>query len=107
MTWTITALVTLVVTGSGAAVVAYRRLAEVVRDPDGPDGSANLVRAIRALVLVACAALFIGAIVTSSRTLSTLAAIILGEEIYETAVALLILRAGHTPQPAATEPISH
>lgn len=53
----------------------------------------HLVRAIRALILVACSMVVMAAVVRSSKTLLVLGGIILLEEIYETGVALLILRA--------------
>ncbi len=53
----------------------------------------HLIRAIRALILVACSMVVMAAVVRSSKTLLVLGGIILLEEIYETGVALLILRA--------------
>lgn len=70
-----------------------RQLRLELRDPDALEASHHLVRAIRALVLVACSGIFMAAVARPSRTLLVLGAIIVAEEICETGVALLILRA--------------
>jgi hypothetical protein len=74
-----------------------RQLRLLLQDPDSLAASHHLVRAIRALVVVACAGVFMAAVARSSKTLLVLGTIILAEEIYETGVALLILRAERQP----------
>lgn len=63
----------------------------VLRNPDSSQASQHVVRAIRALVLLACSAIFMVAVARPSKTLLVLGAIILAEEIYETGVALIVL----------------
>jgi len=77
-------------------VRSARRFRCVLRDPDSVDGTRQLVRGLRAMILAACAVVFIAAIAWSSRTMLVLGSIILAEEVYETGVVLLILRAEKT-----------
>lgn len=74
-----------------------RQLRLLLRDPDSVAASHHLVRAIRALVVVVCSAIFMAAVARPSKALLVLGAIILAEEVYETWVALLILRAERQP----------
>ena len=78
-----------------AAVFAWRavrHLARAWRDPDHADSSIRLVRGIRALIVAATSVVFALGIVYESRAMLLIAAVILGEELYETGVVLLILR---------------
>ena len=93
MTTTLTILVALSFVTAAAGYRGIHQLRMLWRDPDSIAACHHLVRAIRALILVACSMVFMAAVVRSSKTLLVLGGIILLEEIYETGVALLILRA--------------
>jgi len=71
---------------------AVRHLARALRDPDHADSSIRLVRGIRALIVAATSVVFALGIVYESRAMLLIAAVILGEELYETGVVLLVLR---------------
>lgn len=71
---------------------AVRHLARALRDPGHDDSSIRLVRGIRALIVAAASVAFALGIVYDSRATMLIAAVILGEELYETGVVLLILR---------------
>ncbi len=60
---------------------------------EGAEAPSCLCFATDVFILVACSMVFMAAVVRSSKTLLVLGGIILLEEIYETGVALLILRA--------------
>ena len=71
---------------------AVRHLARALRQPERSDSSIRLIRGIRALILaVTSVALALG-IVYESRATVIIAAVFLGEELYETGVVLLALR---------------
>ena len=69
-----------------------RRMRRGLRDA----GSLELVRGIRALVTAAAVAVFALALLTDERGLLAFAAVFLAEELYETGVLVLILRASAT-----------
>ncbi len=71
---------------------AVRHIARALRDPDNADSSIRLVRGIRALIVAATIVVFALGIVYESRPMLLIAAVILGEELYETGVLLLVLR---------------
>ena len=78
-----------------AAVLGWRavcHLAYVLRDTGAEDSSARLIRGIRALIMAAASVAFALGILYGSRGTMLIAAVILGEELYETGVLLLILR---------------
>jgi hypothetical protein len=78
-----------------AAVFGWRAVRHVVRalrDPDHAESSTRLIRGIRALIVMAMSILFALGIIYESRAMLLLAAVILGEELYETGVVLLVLR---------------
>jgi len=66
-----------------------RRMRHGLRD----SASLELVRGIRALVTAAAVAVFALALLTGERGLLAFAAVFLAEELYETGVLVLILRA--------------
>ena len=71
---------------------AVRHLARALRDPDDAESSIRLVRGVRALIVAVTSVVFALGIVYESRTMLLIAAVILGEELYETGVVLLVLR---------------
>ena len=78
-----------------AAVFGWRavgHLARALRDPEHADSGIRLVRGIRALIIAATSVVFALGIVYESRAMLLIAAVILGEELYETGVVLLVLR---------------
>ena len=82
----------LVVLAAVCAWRAIRHTERALREPDDADSSIRLVRGIRALVLAATSAVFALGIIYESRAMLLIAAVILGEELYETGVVLLVLR---------------
>jgi hypothetical protein len=77
-----------------AAIFGWRAVRHVVRalrDPDHAESSARLIRGIRALIVMATSILFALGILYESRAMLLLAAVIFGEELYETGVVLLVL----------------
>jgi hypothetical protein len=71
---------------------AVRHLARALRDPAHGDSGIRLIQGIRALIVAATSFAFALGIVYESRPVILIAAVILGEELYETGVVLLILR---------------
>ena len=71
---------------------AVRHLARALRNPDDAESSIRLVRGVRALIVAVTSVVFALGIVYESRTMLLIAAVILGEELYETGVVLLVLR---------------
>ena len=75
-----------------AAVVGWRGLRRMRRGLR-ESASLELVRGIRGLVTAAAVAVFALALLTGERGLIAFAAVFLAEELYETGVLVLILRA--------------
>jgi len=75
-----------------AAVLGWRGLRRMRRGLR-ESASLELVRGIRALVTAAAVAVFALALLTGERGLLAFAAVFLAEELYETGVLVLILRA--------------
>ena len=71
---------------------AVRHLARALRNPNDAESSIRLVRGVRALIVAVTSVVFALGIVYESRTMLLIAAVILGEELYETGVVLLVLR---------------
>ena len=71
---------------------SIRHVARALRDPDHADSSLMLVRGIRALIVAATSVVFALGIIYESRAMLLIASVILGEELYETGVVLLVLR---------------
>ncbi len=71
---------------------AVRHLTHALRDPDHADSSVRLVRGIRGLIVAVTSVVFALGIIYESRAMLLIAAVILGEELYETGVVLLVLR---------------
>jgi hypothetical protein len=82
----------LVVLAAVFAWRAVRQVARALRDSDHRDSSLWLIRGIRALIIAAASLAFALGIVYGSRATMLIAAVILGEELYETGVLLLVLR---------------
>jgi hypothetical protein len=82
----------LVVLAAVFAWRAVRQVARALRDADHRDSSLRLIRGIRALIIAAASLAFALGIVYGSRATMLIAAVILGEELYETGVVLLVLR---------------
>jgi hypothetical protein len=57
-----------------------------------PTAASGSSRGIRALVLAATSVVFALGVIYESRAMLLIAAVILGEELYETGVVLLVLR---------------
>lgn len=78
-----------------AAVLGWRAVRYVgraLRHSGDDDSSIWLIRGIRALIAAAASIAFAFGIVYGSRATILIAAVILGEELYETGVLLLLLR---------------
>ncbi len=78
-----------------AAVLGWRAVRYVgraLRDSGDDDSSIRLIRGIRALIAAAASVAFALGIIYGSRATILIAAVILGEELYETGVLLLLLR---------------
>lgn len=71
---------------------AVRQVTRALRDSDHDDSSVWLIRGIRALIIAAACLAFALGISYGSRATMLIAAVILGEELYETGVVLLVLR---------------
>jgi hypothetical protein len=82
----------LVVLAAVFAWRAVRQVARALRDSAHRDSSLWLIRGIRALIIAAASLAFALGIVYGSRATMLIAAVILGEELYETGVVLLVLR---------------
>jgi hypothetical protein len=74
---------------------AVRQVGRALRDTGHDDSSLWLIRGIRALIIAAACLAFALGIVYGSRATMLIAAVILGEELYETGVVLLVLRRRH------------
>ena len=74
---------------------ALRHLARALRHSGEDDSSIWLIRGIRALIAAAASVAFALGVIYGSRATIIIAAVILGEELYETGILLLILR--HRP----------
>jgi len=74
----------------GAAWHGARLLAKGIREADDPSGPVFVVRGIRAVAVAAGS----GGLLFAHTGLLAFGAIFLGEELYETGVVLLTLRAG-------------
>jgi hypothetical protein len=78
-----------------AAVLGWRAVRYVrraLRHSGDDDSSLRLIRGIRALIAAAASVAFALGILYGSRATILIAAVILGEELYETGVLLLLLR---------------
>jgi hypothetical protein len=78
-----------------AAVLGWRAIRHVdsaLRYSGDEDSSARLIRGIRALIAASACIAFALGIIYGSRATIIIAAVILGEELYETGVVLLALR---------------
>jgi hypothetical protein len=71
---------------------AVRQVTRALRDSDHDDSSVWLIRGIRALIIAAASLAFALGLAYGSRATMLIAAVILGEELYETGVVLLVLR---------------
>src|SRR2546425_2224653 len=72
----------------------FRSLAKGIREADDPSGPVFVVRGIRAVAVAAGLAALSGGLLFAHTGLLAFGAIFLGEELYETGVVLLTLRAG-------------
>jgi hypothetical protein len=75
---------------------AARQVTRALRDSDHDDSSLWLIRGIRALIVAAASLALALGLIYESRATMLIAAVILGEELYETGVLLLILRRGRS-----------
>jgi hypothetical protein len=71
-----------------------RWLAKGLRQADSPFGAVGVVRGIRGVIVAVSLAALGGGVLLVSPGLLVFGAIFLGEELYETGVVLLALRAG-------------
>jgi len=86
-----------------AGVLAWgglRRMRRGLRE----SASLELVRGIRALVTAVAVVVFALALVTGERGLLAFAAVFLAEELYETGLLILIIRASEAAAPAHATP---
>jgi len=86
-----------------ASVLAWgglRRMGRGLRE----SASLELVRGIRALVTAVAVVVFALALVTGERGLLAFAAVFLAEELYETGLLILIIRASEAAEPAHATP---
>ena len=81
-------------------IFGVHRMRRGLRDAD----SLTLVRGIRALVTTIAVIVVALALVTGERGLLAFAAVFLAEELYETGVLLLIIRASREAAPARATP---
>jgi hypothetical protein len=90
-------LVALAVAGAlvaaGAAVRGARLLAGGLRDAEAPDGSLRVVRGIRGIVVAVGLWALAGGVLLGQTWLLVFGAIFLAEELYETGLLVLVLRA--------------
>jgi hypothetical protein len=82
----------LLVLGAVLGWRAVRHLESALCHSGEEDSSARLIRGIRALIAASASVAFALGIVYGSRATIIIAAVILGEELYETGVVLLVLR---------------
>ena len=78
-----------------AAVLGWRAIRHVdsaLRHSGDEDSSARLIRGIRALIMAGASVAFALGILYGSRGTMLIAAVILGEELYETGILLFLLR---------------
>jgi hypothetical protein len=83
-----------IVGGAWAGTRGVRLLIRGLRCGDDPDAPLWVVRGLRGLIVAACAAALAAGVLFEQRWLLVFAGIWLAEEIYETGVLALILRAG-------------
>jgi hypothetical protein len=81
-------------TAAGAAWRGAQQLAKGLRHADHPAGSLWVVRGLRGVIVAVGMAALGGGVLLASKGLLVFGAIFLGEELYETGVVLLALRAG-------------
>jgi hypothetical protein len=94
LTTTLSALAGLAaVVGIGAAVRGARLLAWGLRDADDEASSLRVIRGIRGLVVAVGLWALAGGVLLEQTWLLVFGAIFLAEEIYETGVVILVLRA--------------
>jgi hypothetical protein len=91
---------------AGALWQGTRRLATGLSEIEHPASALRIVRGLRGVIVAVSLAALGGGVLFASRGLLVFGLIFLGEELYETGVVLLALRAGHrgawtrTPHPA-------
>jgi hypothetical protein len=86
-----------VVVGLAGTATLYRGVtlfARALRRADDPESSLWLIRGIRGIVVAVAAASLAAGLATASTGLLAFGAVFLGEELYETGVVALVLRAG-------------
>jgi hypothetical protein len=89
----------LALVGLGAGIRGVRLVARALRGADQPSASLTLIRGIRGIVVaVATGALAAGALF-DQMWLLVFGAVFLAEELYETGVVALVLRADAAPTP--------
>jgi hypothetical protein len=79
---------------AGAMWQGMRRLAKGLCEVDHTASALWVVRGIRGVIVAVSLAAFGGGVLFASKGLLLIGAIFLGEELYETGVLLLVLRAG-------------
>lgn len=84
----------LVLVGLGAAGRAARLFMRGLRNADDPCASLWVVRGIQGFTVAVAMEVFAGSLLYNRRWLLILGPIFLGEEVYETGLILLALRAG-------------
>jgi hypothetical protein len=79
---------------AGALWQGVRRVSKGLREVDHPASALQVVRGIRGVTVAVSAAALGGGMLFASTGLLVFGVIFLGEELYETGVVLLALRAG-------------
>jgi hypothetical protein len=79
---------------AGALWQGMRRLAQGLSDVDHPASALWVMRGIRGVIVAVSLAALGGGVLFASKGLLVFGVIFLGEELYETGVVLLVLRAG-------------
>jgi hypothetical protein len=84
--------------GAWAGVRGVRSLARGLRDADDPEAPLRIVRGLRGIIVAVCGAALLAGALFEQVWLLVFGALWLAEEIYETGVLALILRADRRPE---------
>jgi hypothetical protein len=96
-----------VAAGSWAGVRGTRLLVRGIRSSAEPEAPLRVIRGLRGIIVAICAAAAAAGLLLEARWLLIVGGLWLAEEIYETGVLALILRAGAASAPPATPHTTH
>jgi hypothetical protein len=85
--------VVIALAGAGAGIRGSRMLVHALREADDPRASLTLVRGLRGIVVAVAAAALAGGLLFDQTWLLVFGTVFLAEELYETGVLVLVLRA--------------